>query len=440
MASEPTDEDAKRMIAEEDEEEPSAEQKESSPPQQQQEATAPAAAAASSSAEEAQASSFTAVPPAPLQVHDRCQVQWRGGEQNLWAVVVARRPHRSRTTTSKSSSSSSSKTLATKRKRPHLLDGTLDLNSLPLDQIDYYVHYVDHDRRLDEWVTYDKFRLETLERHREETPPEQAAAEETEEPDDDDEDDAETDEGRRSRSTTPIPGGTTDAGTAGGGGGAHDDRLLTRRRSSASIGGGGDRSERSFGGDNNNNESSSTFSFTGGNWHGSGGGSSGTQNDPAAAAFEREHEETTKVKNIEKIVMGCWEVEAWYYSPFPAAYSDLETLYVCEYCLQYMKKRRTLRQHMATGGCRRHPPGREIYRENDLSVYELDGKDHRAYCQKLCLLAKLFLDHKTLYYDVNPFYFYVVTKVCCWVFVRAACVPNYLLFAQWLLAVHVIFV
>ncbi|GMH70420.1 hypothetical protein TrRE_jg6553, partial [Triparma retinervis] len=34
-----------------------------------------------------------------------------------------------------------------------------------------------------------------------------------------------------------------------------------------------------------------------------------------------------------------------------------------------------------------------------------------VYCQNLCLLAKLFLDHKTLYYDVNPFYFYVVTEV-----------------------------
>ena len=41
----------------------------------------------------------------------------------------------------------------------------------------------------------------------------------------------------------------------------------------------------------------------------------------------------------------------------------------------------------------------------------MDGKDHRVYCQKLCLLAKLFLDHKTLYYDVEPFYFYVITEV-----------------------------
>lgn len=34
----------------------------------------------------------------------------------------------------------------------------------------------------------------------------------------------------------------------------------------------------------------------------------------------------------------------------------------------------------------------------------------QIYCQNLCLLAKLFLDHKTLYYDVEPFLFYVMTE------------------------------
>lgn len=34
----------------------------------------------------------------------------------------------------------------------------------------------------------------------------------------------------------------------------------------------------------------------------------------------------------------------------------------------------------------------------------------QVYCQNLCLLAKLFLDHKTLYYDVEPFLFYVLTE------------------------------
>lgn len=31
--------------------------------------------------------------------------------------------------------------------------------------------------------------------------------------------------------------------------------------------------------------------------------------------------------------------------------------------------------------------------------------------QNLCLFSKLFLDHKTLYYDVDPFLFYVFCEV-----------------------------
>lgn len=41
---------------------------------------------------------------------------------------------------------------------------------------------------------------------------------------------------------------------------------------------------------------------------------------------------------------------------------------------------------------------------------QVDGNANKIYCQNLCLLAKLFLDHKTLYYDVEPFLFYVLTK------------------------------
>lgn len=58
----------------------------------------------------------------------------------------------------------------------------------------------------------------------------------------------------------------------------------------------------------------------------------------------------------------------------------------------------------------RHPPATEIYRCEDISVFEVDGNVNKIYCQNLCLLAKLFLDHKTLYYDVEPFLFYVLTK------------------------------
>ena len=42
---------------------------------------------------------------------------------------------------------------------------------------------------------------------------------------------------------------------------------------------------------------------------------------------------------------------------------------------------------------------------------QVDPKDQRVYCENLCLLAKLFLDHKTLYYDVEPFLFYIICEV-----------------------------
>ena len=100
--------------------------------------------------------------------------------------------------------------------------------------------------------------------------------------------------------------------------------------------------------------------------------------------------------------MGKHLIEVWYYSP--------DTLYICEFCLQYMRKPRFFLRHCAECA-RRCPLGNEIYREGRLSVYELDGKDHHMYCQNLCLLSKLFLYHKTLYYDVDPFHFYVIAEV-----------------------------
>lgn len=69
----------------------------------------------------------------------------------------------------------------------------------------------------------------------------------------------------------------------------------------------------------------------------------------------------------------------------------------------------------------KHPPGDEIYRCSQIipnfyitspvfiSMYEVDGALVKWYCQNLCLLGKLFIDHKTLLYDVEHFLFYVLT-------------------------------
>ncbi|KII64908.1 Histone acetyltransferase KAT6B [Thelohanellus kitauei] len=108
------------------------------------------------------------------------------------------------------------------------------------------------------------------------------------------------------------------------------------------------------------------------------------------------------------IQFGKYEIKSWYSSPFPQEYATIAKLHICEFCLEYRKSEFVMSRHIIN--CRAyHPPDREIYRSGNLSIFEVDGQNYKNYCQNLCLIAKLFLDHKTLYYDVEPFLFYILT-------------------------------
>ncbi|KAI9498795.1 acyl-CoA N-acyltransferase [Zychaea mexicana] len=118
--------------------------------------------------------------------------------------------------------------------------------------------------------------------------------------------------------------------------------------------------------------------------------------------------EIARVKNLNKIQMGKHEVEAWYFAPYPQEYAYCDTLYICEFCLSYYASHKQLERHRDR--CQlQHPPGNEIYRYEEVSFFEIDGRKQKTWCRNLCLLSKLFLDHKTLYYDVDPFLFYCMT-------------------------------
>lgn len=182
------------------------------------------------------------------------------------------------------------------------------------------------------------------------------------------------------------------------------------------------------------------------------------------------HLQITKVKYVDKIQIGNFEIDAWYFSPFPEDYGKQPKLWICEYCLKYMKYEKTFRHHLvsaavpqpsnqkalsaathsnqaldhfssltvsgsnrparrSTGGatspCTKWTAGITRWEPADVLkvVEELGKKKNPArlkvrvlvcvqiYCQNLCLLAKLFLDHKTLYFDVEPFIFYILTEV-----------------------------
>uniref|UniRef100_A0A8B9LR13 Histone acetyltransferase KAT5 n=1 Tax=Astyanax mexicanus TaxID=7994 RepID=A0A8B9LR13_ASTMX len=128
---------------------------------------------------------------------------------------------------------------------------------------------------------------------------------------------------------------------------------------------------------------------------------------------DRSHDDIiTRMKNIDCIELGRHRLKPWYFSPYPQELTTLPILYLCEFCLKYLKSLKCLQRHLTKCNLR-HPPGNEIYRKGTISFFEIDGRKNKTYSQNLCLLAKCFLDHKTLYYDTDPFLFYVMTEYDC---------------------------
>jgi len=90
----------------------------------------------------------------------------------------------------------------------------------------------------------------------------------------------------------------------------------------------------------------------------------------------------TRIKNIEMLELGRHTMKPWYFS-----------------CTRHATK------------CQlRLSPGNVIYRKDNLSFFEIDGRKNKRFAQNLCSFAKCFLDHKTLYYDTDPFLFYLLAE------------------------------
>ena len=91
-----------------------------------------------------------------------------------------------------------------------------------------------------------------------------------------------------------------------------------------------------------------------------------------------------------------------------AAIAPTKMLWICDGCFKYMKTYNGFAHHRKF--CRNtHPPGRKVYQRGAHIIWEVDGAAQKLYCQNLSLFGKLFIDHKTIYFDVEPFLFYVLT-------------------------------
>ncbi|TFK57704.1 acyl-CoA N-acyltransferase [Heliocybe sulcata] len=164
------------------------------------------------------------------------------------------------------------------------------------------------------------------------------------------------------------------------------------------------------------------------------------------------HKQITAKRNFENVIFGHWKIKTWYFSPYPLVETEAEesalaasqdqripgvrrttvrshgrtsdilagglgrahtsgeksTLWVCDRCFKYMTDGASWELH--TRKCnRKSPPGRKVYQRGAHIIWEVDGAKDKLYCQNLSLFGKLFIDIKTLYFDMENFMFYVLT-------------------------------
>ncbi len=243
----------------------------------------------------------------------------------------------------------------------------------------YYIHYIDFNRRMDEWITNDRIVMLPSEAnpmgikaaaaaaHHHDKKSEHKTDDDAEEDDDEDEGDDDEEEEDDDDDDNAM---------------ADDDKDVKLGATSRNEGGPTTVSE--------------------------------LEHDEHEGLDEKsllEHEEITKVKNIMYVLFGKHKIECWYFSPFPKEFhpsGPTDCLYFCEFTFRFFKTKNELVRYQSNPALPRHPPGNEIYRDSKVAMFELDGTVEKIYCQNLCYFAKLFLDHKTLYWDVDPFLFYVL--------------------------------
>lgn len=62
---------------------------------------------------------------------------------------------------------------------------------------------------------------------------------------------------------------------------------------------------------------------------------------------DRSHDDiVTRMKNIECIELGRHRLKPWYFSPYPQELTALPILYLCEFCLKYLKSLKCLHRHL----------------------------------------------------------------------------------------------
>lgn len=217
----------------------------------------------------------------------------------------------------------------------------------------FYVHYIDFNKRLDEWVTHERLDLKKIQFPKKEakTPTKNGLP------------------GSRPGSperevkrkvevvspATPVPSETAPASVFPQNGSA-------RRAVAAQPG--RKRKSNCLGTDEDSQDSSD--------------GIPSAPRMTGSLVSDRSHDDiVTRMKNIECIELGRHRLKPWYFSPYPQELTTLPVLYLCEFCLKYGRSLKCLQRHLTKCDLR-HPPGNEIYRKGTISFFEIDGRKNKV--------------------------------------------------------------
>lgn len=103
------------------------------------------------------------------------------------------------------------------------------------------------------------------------------------------------------------------------------------------------------------------------------------------------------------IILDSYSISAWYSSPFQVP--STRTLYICNRCLNYYPTPTLHSKHALS--CPFILSSRTVYKTKELEIVKVDG-DIKPFAQNLCLIGKLFIQHKTICFDTSPFDFYIL--------------------------------
>ena len=51
------------------------------------------------------------------------------------------------------------------------------------------------------------------------------------------------------------------------------------------------------------------------------------------------------MKNVNTVELGRYRIKPWYFSPYPQDLTTEPVIYLCEFCLKYVRSRKCLERH-----------------------------------------------------------------------------------------------